>query len=722
MMTSSITAAPSDAVGNPLADPANEILGWNSGTLFLSPKYLDVLKQLPLPGIVIFVHGVNSDGEWYKQAEEGLCRGLNERLKRCKEHICYPIPAGGTLTPVEYLEELTPDGFVNPKLGATNFIAPTDNFSPVIHFRWGYKASGDDLQQFSDGIYLNEHNYWGGGPFANGCTALPDLWGNGLSSRLFLWMHIQHLNPTKDRLVFACPPRPYFVVAALRLARLVESIRKLQADTPITIVCHSQGNMIGMAAAFLGDRLAPVTDERGETGRCVADNYVLCNPPYSLVEDNFQQAWTERDLKDAEGNSGRQTAKARVDTLRAFFEIVGQQASTQQSAEIIDEAMRNEVHGFDAKADRRQYGFGPTLSTQGRVTLYFNPHDKVISTTTIQGIGWRGLSKDEIKATGGADIFCQRVFAQGFTVGESDSYDFWHKQPASKEDFWYPRSPVAGYSLSQGSEANTSFIGTVLTFAMAPIMIFATSMYKTPINALPPKDWITPLHGRNLPHPFKPEAVRFGIASEQFDQGMDAPGEYRDQSRERDADDPYAGDRKMPENATEEARRKGTDAAAGNADTEAALRYEHHAMLRMKAKREGLYRKSDQVKMEDRPATASANYTQWRAEKIKDALAATIDTHATDHSTIMTNSEHSRKALAYDVAIGVCRISPTDLSKLRVMADWRFICNLSGNVQIRDFDEYFQAGLLNNQSTMEWSKNGDGRIPSKITDTRKLFF
>jgi len=42
---------------------------------------------MPLPGITIFVHGVNSDGEWYSEAEEGICNGLNERAKRCDEHL-----------------------------------------------------------------------------------------------------------------------------------------------------------------------------------------------------------------------------------------------------------------------------------------------------------------------------------------------------------------------------------------------------------------------------------------------------------------------------------------------------------------------------------------------------------------------------------------------------------------------------------------------------------
>lgn len=40
----------------------------------------EVQPPLQLPGIIIFVHGVNSEGEWYDPAEEFLCEGLNERL------------------------------------------------------------------------------------------------------------------------------------------------------------------------------------------------------------------------------------------------------------------------------------------------------------------------------------------------------------------------------------------------------------------------------------------------------------------------------------------------------------------------------------------------------------------------------------------------------------------------------------------------------------------
>ena len=724
------TAAPdtlcsAHSTGNPLDDPDNLILGSNSGITFLSPKHLDVVMQLPLPGIVIFVHGVNSDGEWYQQAEEGLCHGLNDRLKRCTHQLAYPTTEGGQLRPVEYMPELTPNGFINPERNSASFITSTAHFSPVIQFRWGYKASSDELQQYSDGIFLNEENYWGGGPFANGCTALPDLWSAGLSNELFLWLHVEHMNPANDRKVYACPPRPYYVLAALRLAKLVESIRKKQADVPVTIVCHSQGNMIGMAAAFLGDRLDAVTDASGKTGRCVADNYVLCNPPYSLVESNKTQGWVERGMKDAEGKGGRQTGEARIATLRAFFDIVRRQKAAEQPCIIIDEAMRNELHGFDAISDRYAYGLGETASTHGRVTLYFNPHDQVISACTIQGIGWRGMSQREIDATNGQGVFCQRVFSQGFEVGKKGTYDFWadqhHKPTPGSHGFWYPLSPIAKYSVARGTESNSNLVGKIMTFATAPIMIAITGVAGTRINSLPPNDWKTPLTAPDLPTSFKPQAIRFGVASESFDQGMDAPGEYRNKKIERAADDPYAGDHMVPQSATEEAKRKGTDAAEGDEHSEASLLYEHRAMLRMEAKREGKYTTKDQVIEEDKPETAGKEYTKWRTKKIRTTLAKTIDTNATDHSTIMTNKMHAQKALAYDVAVGVCRISKDEFSRLRVLADWRNLDEITEKEPHHIFKEYFDTGDFREKSVFLWSKDAEAKMPSAISDKRELF-
>ena len=56
-----------------------------------------------LPGVIIFVHGVNSEGEWYDDAEEGLCAGLNDRLRRTNET---------KLTPNSYSDDAEQEGAV----------------------------------------------------------------------------------------------------------------------------------------------------------------------------------------------------------------------------------------------------------------------------------------------------------------------------------------------------------------------------------------------------------------------------------------------------------------------------------------------------------------------------------------------------------------------------------------------------------------------------------
>ncbi len=199
------------------------------------------------------------------------------------------------------------------RIWGETYILPDPSFSPAIHFRWGYKANKEELKEFGDKIFLNEQNYWGGGPFANGCTALPDLWHEGLDTRAFGFISLQGMNPT-NRPLYRTPPRSYGVLAALRLAKLIESIRKKQADVPITVVCHSQGNMVGITAAFLGDQMPEVKDPWGRSGRCVADAYVLANAPYSLEENIGMDNWAQRETQDSAGRRGpRDPQRAHAD-------------------------------------------------------------------------------------------------------------------------------------------------------------------------------------------------------------------------------------------------------------------------------------------------------------------------------------------------------------------------------------------------------------------------
>lgn len=724
-------------------DPSPTPVGGGLGTTLFNRNDLECVMQMPLPGVVIFVHGVNSEGEWFQEAEKGLCAGLNRRMGRYDDQLFHWGPVAGQMTPVSYIESLTPDGFLNPEMSSKTYIKPDPSFSPVIHFRWGYAANAQELKEYGDKIMLNEKNYWGGGPFAGGCSSLPDLWNDGLNDRLFLWLTVQHMNSIGNRKIYSTPPRTYGVLGALRLARLVESIRKRQADAPITIVCHSQGNMIGLAAAFLGDRLPEVTDQWGKKGRCVADTYVLANPPYSLVEANMTDSWAQRGVRDKNGHVGRETYVARKETLRAYFDILRARAELEMPAEDLDRAMESARPSKDggkpysAAKDREAHGLYQK-NTYGRVTLYCCPHDQVISALTVQGIGWRGMSIDEISATNAWGVFSQRVFASNFEVGgESKLYrywqDDWRKDKNQKEGFWYPPSPPARYGLGRGMHSNEGWIAKIFTLATSPVF-YLFNLTDMAVNAEPPKNWEIPITAPMLDKEtrFLPQALRYGrpsgacdaqgkpIEEGRFNEGYDPPSAGRDANKENKRDDdPYDNfDAKSEKFKTEGDALK----AQGDAASEAAQRYEDHSILRMEARRLNNRDWVDEngvVVGEDRPADASEDYKKWRNKEIFDILNGGDKNNPTNHSTIMTNGEHAEKALAYDIAIGLCYLTEGDFADLRKQADWRFLSGLVRDGQNELFAEYIKKGKYKDMFLHKWVKNDPvASMPEKIYDER----
>lgn len=318
---------------------------------------------VPLPGVIIFVHGVNSDGEWFEQAEQGLCKGLNGRMRLNDEHVAKP---GDQFQPASYIAELTSTGFINRKVSGKNFVSSGAD-SPIIRFRWGYKAEDATVAAVGGNIWLNELDAWGGGPFANGCSSLPDMWNDGVDDRLFLWLLANDINTVRGREVYACPHRSYYAHAAWRLARLVALIREKHRATghgecPVTIICHSQGNMIGMASAFIGNK------KFGGDG--VADTYILANPPYSILKDNFTENWAQRNLQ---GARGRQKGEARIQTLKAFVDMVRKRKSKAQPDCAIDKRCAN-LSPKDGSPpwctaeDKKDKRFN-----HGKITLYCNP-------------------------------------------------------------------------------------------------------------------------------------------------------------------------------------------------------------------------------------------------------------------------------------------------------------------------------------------------------------
>ncbi|WP_300760007.1 DUF3274 domain-containing protein, partial [Janthinobacterium sp.] len=283
-----------------------------------------------------------------------------------------------------------------------------------------------------------------------------------------------------------------------------------------------------------------------------------------------------------------------------------------------------------------------------------------------------------------------------------------YRQPKKgSPDFWYPPSSISRYDVSKGLNASSSDLGRGATVRTAAATSTLIKWLKIPINAVPPDDWKIPINAPALPTTFAPQAVRFGLASDQFDQEKDPPGTHRQAGKLRKKGDSYADD-----------GIGGTP--QGDRHTEAALRYEDHARLRMKARRENRYPKDAKVGMEDDLSTATPEFLQWRKQEIRRQLIATCDTHATDHSTILTNPMHAEKVLAYDVAVGVSNIREEAMLQLRIAADWRLLKELDDGDSQKVFDEYIFWGKFKKLLLLDWVRSGGstGAMPAEIVDER----
>ncbi|CAM7349719.1 DUF3274 domain-containing protein [Enterobacter hormaechei] len=88
-----------------------------------------------LPGLIILVHGVNSTGEWYQNAEESLCKGLNDRLGLNGSQF--------ELKPNKYSTDCEKEeGKSNssPSPLARRKLIENSERSPIIRFYWEYSS------------------------------------------------------------------------------------------------------------------------------------------------------------------------------------------------------------------------------------------------------------------------------------------------------------------------------------------------------------------------------------------------------------------------------------------------------------------------------------------------------------------------------------------------------------------------------------------------------
>ena len=348
----------------------------------------DTPVEIPrdMPGVVIFLHGVNDPGAAYESVEIGLCQGLNERLSRPDMAAqAYGVDfTKATQTPAEYRSERERDVFDDPDTylykRSTGGEKPRSVFIP---FYWGYRAAPDEIQsdqkgeptkmrtQYQDvfGNLLDRHFGKGGGFFANATNNLPEMYGEGFGSAL---RHFANLRLPKTLYMGRCPPRRYFVLAAHRLAMLISEIRRVSPDETVTVMGHSQGTLITLLAQAL-------LVDRGE--RC-ADCAIMVASPYSLLPDKTPEH------------------SKTLDTLISIVEAVTATPHTQPPLS----ALQASAPGYGGRTGskwRAEQGqrVGPDQSTlvfperdnRGKVYLYFSHDDTTVGLSTVSGIGTFGV-------------------------------------------------------------------------------------------------------------------------------------------------------------------------------------------------------------------------------------------------------------------------------------------------------------------------------------------
>ncbi|WP_051516434.1 DUF3274 domain-containing protein [Herbaspirillum sp. RV1423] len=387
---------------------------------------------ISMPGIVIFVHGVNSEGEWYDAAEDALCQGLNERLNRDD------LKTNKYLTQDPKTEEP-----IRRKLDPDN-----DGRSPVIRFYWGYRAQDSEKgkwriplknpDQLDYATHGHDNNpemenlwYWGGGPFQNGTNNLQQLWDKKGFSRHVLGFDMQHLNTEVERQLNDAPPREYFAHAAQRLANLIDTIRE-QSLNSLTLLSHSQGTMIALAATLLCKKRPP-------------DAVMLMNSPYALT-DKFTDTVAIGNDRPTDGARLR-TLQAVVDKLRPNKQFFNKK---RLDCLRVGATKCGQMHFW--KPDIVHPCGTPERDNHGRLYNYFNPHDRVMGSTPLQSIGWQSIPGGAL--FGMQDVVKQRMMARGMPCGDEPALTPFGTLPEISDpepgvlpsDFWNKNKTIAVFA------------------------------------------------------------------------------------------------------------------------------------------------------------------------------------------------------------------------------------------------------------------------------------
>ncbi|AMO96167.1 hypothetical protein CFter6_3534 [Collimonas fungivorans] len=401
-----------------------------AGAVTYADRGNDRPAQLPrdLPGIVIFLHGVNDPGAVYSFVEDGIFKGLNERLSRNDLH------AGSYGAQYNKLKAKK-----NPGKSDNDVLSDPDTYlyqrqeiagttkSSFIPFYWGYRAQNDEIarlnskgqsntkevkggvadkdgnlmmrDQYQDihGNRLDKHFGKAGGFFANATNNIPQMYGEGFRADFAARSVTKHALGGNSMYAADAPERRYFVLAATRLAHLINMIRSVKPSAlaaaqgmqpeheTITIMGHSQGTILTLLAQA-------ILKQKGQ--RCV-DCIIMVDTPYSLYQTD----------------GCNQTGHAKLKTLIDIVNEVTKKPYT--IPDLADMMINHDKHGGRAGTDwsktqgKRLDKSGKNWVTfderdnRGKVYLYFCPEDTVVGLKTVHGIGTFGVP-DVVPADGAA--------------------------------------------------------------------------------------------------------------------------------------------------------------------------------------------------------------------------------------------------------------------------------------------------------------------------------
>ncbi|WP_440058376.1 T6SS effector phospholipase Tle3 domain-containing protein [Pseudomonas fragariae (ex Marin et al. 2024)] len=339
-----------------------------------------------LPGVVIFLHGVNDPGASYEPVETGLCQGVNERLDRPD---LVPGRYGAEYAMVKKLPaEDVQDGQKDILDDPDTYLYQRDTKDPktrslLIPFYWGYRADPSEISrdknnnptklrdQYQDiqGNRLDRHFGKAGGYFVNATNNLLEMYDKGLPLTMRLKIARKMLPNT--HFLGDNPHRRYYVLAAHRLAMMVKEIRRVSPDETITIMAHSQGTLITLLAqALLVDG-----------GHRCADTIIMVDTPYCL--------FPEVTPKDQ-------------DTLSTLTRIVAQVTQAPHTQPPLSDLCNpatycgrsgpqwSPTQGTRLDSDRNMTVF-PERDNRGKVYLYFCPDDTTVALDDVRGIGTYGV-------------------------------------------------------------------------------------------------------------------------------------------------------------------------------------------------------------------------------------------------------------------------------------------------------------------------------------------